>query len=83
MIRLGIAEARRELSRVVDEVASGHTRIVLTSRGRPKAVLISHDDFLRLTGESRRLIRLGGLWKGAPVVTEGDLRRLRAEMWGG
>lgn len=80
--RLSIAEARRDLSRVVNQVAFGHTPVVLTSRGRPKAVLVGHDDFLRLAGGSRRLIRLGGLWKGTPEVSEGDLKRLRAEMWG-
>lgn len=80
--RLSIAEARRELSKVVNEVAFGHKQVVLTSRGRPKAVLIGHDDFLRLAGGSRRLLRLGGLWKGTPEVTEGDLKRLRAAMWG-
>jgi prevent-host-death family protein len=54
MERLSIAEVRRDLSKVVNEVAFGRKRIVLTSRGRPKAVLIGHDEFLRMAGGSRR-----------------------------
>lgn len=82
MERLSIAEVRRDLSKVVNEVAFGRKQIVLTSRGRPKAVLIGHDEFLRMAGGSQRLVRLGGIWKGTPEVTEQDLKRLRAEMWG-
>lgn len=82
MERLSIAEVRRDLSKVVNEVAFGRKQIVLTSRGRPKAVLIGHDEFLRLVGGSQRHVKLGGIWKGTPEVTEQDLKRLRAEMWG-
>jgi len=81
MERLSIAEVRRDLSKVVNEVAFGRKQIVLTSRGRPKAVLIGHDEFLRLGGGSQRHVKLGGIWKGTPEVTEQDLKRLRAEMW--
>ena len=83
MERHSIVEVRRDLSKVVNEVALGRKQIVLTSRGRPKAVLIGHDEFLRMAGGSRRLVRLGGIWKGTPEVTEQDLKQLRAEMWGG
>ena len=45
-----IAEARAELSALVNKVAHGKERIVLTSRGRPKAALVSLED-LEALGE--------------------------------
>lgn len=83
MERVSIVEAKRDLSRLVNEAAFGHKPVVLTSRGRPKAVLVSHEDFLKLTkGSPPRILRLGGLWKGTTPVSEEELRRLRSEMWG-
>lgn len=83
MDRVSIVEAKRDLSRLVNEAAFGHKAVVVTSRGRPKAVLISHEDFLKLTkGSAPRIVRLGGLWKGTPPVSERELRKLRSEMWG-
>lgn len=32
--------------------------------------------------EPQRLIRLGGLWKDFPPITEEDIVEARAEMWG-
>lgn len=83
MESVGIAEAKRDLSRVVNKVAFGQTPVILTSRGRPKAVLIGHGEFLRLSGGApQKLIRLGGLWKGTPEVSERELREVRARVWG-
>ncbi len=83
MERVSIVDAKRELSRVVNKVAFGHEPVVLTSRGRPKAVLVGHEDFLRLTGgKVHNFIQLGGLWKGTPEVSGRDLRALRAQVWG-
>ncbi|MGQ0571344.1 MAG: type II toxin-antitoxin system Phd/YefM family antitoxin [Armatimonadota bacterium] len=79
---MSIVEAKRDLSRVVNRAAYGHEPIILTSRGRPKAVLLGHDDFLRLTGSSpRNVVRLGGLWQGTPSVSGKELRALRAQVW--
>ncbi len=39
-----IAEARADLSRYINRVAHGKERIVLTSRGKPKAALVSLED---------------------------------------
>lgn len=39
-----IAEARAELSALVNKVAHGKRRVILTSRGRPKAALVSLED---------------------------------------
>lgn len=46
--RASIAEARDKLSLLVNAVAHGHARIVLTSRGRPKAALVGLDDLAAL-----------------------------------
>jgi prevent-host-death family protein len=46
--RKSIAEARAELSSLVNVVAHGKERVVLTSRGRPKAALVGLDDLSAL-----------------------------------
>jgi prevent-host-death family protein len=43
-----IAEARGKLSLVVNAVAHGHERVLLTSRGRPKAALVGLADLAAL-----------------------------------
>jgi len=42
---------KRDISDLVNQVAYGGKRIVLTSRGKPKAALISIEDYERLKGE--------------------------------
>lgn len=44
MKSMGIAEAKRDISTLVNRVAFGGERIILTSRGKPKAALISITD---------------------------------------
>ncbi len=41
-------------------------------------------EFLRFKSEKepKKLIRLGGLWKDLPPVTEEDIAEARREMWG-
>jgi prevent-host-death family protein len=48
MIRVGIAEVKRSISTFVNRVAFGGERIILTSRGKPKAALISIEDLQKL-----------------------------------
>src|SRR5258705_13385217 len=45
---VSLAEARDRLSALVNDAAHGGQRIVLSSRGRPKAALIGMEDFERL-----------------------------------
>jgi prevent-host-death family protein len=42
---ISIGEVKRDISQLVNRVAYGGDRIVLTSRGKPKAVLISIADY--------------------------------------
>lgn len=46
--RASIAEARGKLSYLVNAVAHGRDRVLLTSRGRPKAAIVGLDDLAAL-----------------------------------
>jgi len=48
MDTVGIAEIKRSISTIVNRVAFGRERIVLTSRGKPKAALVSIEDLQKL-----------------------------------
>lgn len=48
MRQVSLAEARDRLSALVNDAAHGGQRIVLASRGRPKAALIGMEDLERL-----------------------------------
>jgi prevent-host-death family protein len=45
---VSIGKVKRDISELVNRVAYGGERIVLTSRGKPKAVIVSLDDYERL-----------------------------------
>lgn len=45
---VSIGRVKRDISELVNRVAYGGERIVLTSRGRPKAALVSIEDYERL-----------------------------------
>lgn len=81
---VSIAQAKRELSRLVNRAAYGHEVIILSSRGQPKAVLLGLEDYERLNAEGARgkIVKLGGLWKDSPEITEEDITQARHEMWG-
>lgn len=44
MKTLSLSEVKAKLSDLVDQVESRDERVVITRKGRPAAVLISHDD---------------------------------------
>ena len=46
--RVSIGQVKRDISELVNRVAYGGERIVLTSRGKPKAALVSIDDYAQL-----------------------------------
>jgi prevent-host-death family protein len=77
---VGIAEARRDLSAIINRVVYGGERIILTSRGRPKAAIISIEDLRKLeeiektAGDSARTKRKAALAM-AKTVREMSLRR--------
>lgn len=49
---VSIGQVKRDISDLVNRVAYGGERIVLTSRGRPKAALVSIEDYQRLQQEA-------------------------------
>jgi len=54
---VSIGQVKRDISELVNRVAFGGERIVLTSRGKPKAVLVSVQDYEaleKMTTEVRR-----------------------------
>ena len=46
--RVSIGQVKRDISELVNRVAYGDERVVLTSRGKPKAALVSIEDYERL-----------------------------------
>ncbi|MCP4416050.1 MAG: type II toxin-antitoxin system Phd/YefM family antitoxin [Chloroflexi bacterium] len=46
--QISIGQVKREISQLLNRVAFGHERIVLTSRGKPKAVIVSLEDYARI-----------------------------------
>ena len=48
---VSIGAVKRDISELVNRVAYGHERVVLTSRGKPKAALVSLEDLERLRQE--------------------------------
>ena len=46
--RVSIGTVKRDISELVNRVAYGGERIVLTSRGKPKAAIVSLEDYQRL-----------------------------------
>ncbi len=51
-VSIGLQALRRNLSRVIGEVAYGKRTYIIESYGRPTAVLISIDEYRRLTNAS-------------------------------
>ncbi|MCL4302825.1 MAG: type II toxin-antitoxin system Phd/YefM family antitoxin [Anaerolineae bacterium] len=49
--QVSIGQVKRDISDLVNRVAYRGERIVLTSRGKPKAVLVSVEDYERLKQE--------------------------------
>jgi prevent-host-death family protein len=48
MTTISIAEGKKDFSRLVQQTIQNNEEIVITRRGKPMAVLISHDQFQRL-----------------------------------
>ena len=46
--QVSIGQVKRDISDLVNRVAYGRERVVLTSRGKPKAVLIGIEEYQRL-----------------------------------
>ena len=62
--RVSVSELKRDLSEIINQAASGKKRIVITSRGKPKAAVVSIGDLRLLESlnqeEVRQARRLAG-----------------------
>jgi prevent-host-death family protein len=52
--RVSIGQVKRDISELVNRVSYAGERIILTSRGKPKAVLINIEDYERLLKSENR-----------------------------
>jgi prevent-host-death family protein len=50
---VSIGEVKRDISELVNRVAYGGERILLTSRGKPKAALVSVEDYEQLQAQEK------------------------------
>jgi prevent-host-death family protein len=65
-IQVSIGQVKRDISELVNRVAYGGERIVLTSRGKPKAVIVSVDDYERIRqAEDNRAMEAWTRWLAA------------------
>ncbi len=87
-LEVSIGQVKRDISELVNRVAYGGERIVLTSRGKPKAVLVSLSDYDQILAQrTKRFAAVRSLREAAPdlpqeVVEEEvaeAVKRVRAE----
>ena len=57
-VRVSIGQVKRDISTLVNRVAFGGERVILTSRGKPKAAIVSMEDYERLAGAEDAAIRI-------------------------
>jgi len=61
--RISIGQVKRDISELVNRVAYAGERIVLTSRGKPKAAIVSMEDYRRLEGSrTERVLERWRTW---------------------
>ena len=48
MIRVSVSEVKADFSKYLNQAAYGHERVVITSRGKPKAILLGIEEMKRL-----------------------------------
>jgi len=55
---VSIAQAKRKLSNLINRVCYAGERIILTSQGKPRAALISMEDYQRLKNSQSRVTNI-------------------------
>lgn len=80
MRMIGLDEARKNLSKIVQEANTGKTRYVLSTRGKPKAIVMGVEDFLRNVLKRDRLsviaeIQLEAKAKGLDKLTMREINK--------
>ena len=78
-IQVSMTDLRQKLGDLVNRVAYGGERIVLISRGEPRAVIIGIDDLRRL--EQLGAGQVAGSDRYTRVLAEARLLRERIQRW--
>ena len=72
--QVSIGELKRDLSGIINRAAYGGERIVIVSRGKPKAAMISIEDLHLLQGmsgeEAQRITRIAALEVARAIRSE-------------
>ena len=53
MIEVSVSEVKADFSKYINQAAYGHERVVITSRGKPKAILVGIEEMKRLEALER------------------------------
>ena len=69
-IQVSIGQVKRDISELINRVAYQGERVVLTSRGRPKAVLVSLEDYARLQEAEKSLASRASWLADAQALAE-------------
>ncbi len=77
-VQVSIGQVKRDISDLVNRVAYRNDRIVLTSRGKPKAVLISVEDYERLkSGSTEGAVSRWEAWLAASRALDAQILERR------
>ena len=77
--QISIGQIKRDVSELVNRVAYAGERIILTSRGKPKAALISMADYERLTQIDHKQSDIQ-VWLTQTQKFSDKIRKRRGEM---
>jgi len=79
-LEVSIGQVKRDISELVNRVAYGGERIVLTSRGKPKAVLVSVSDYEQILAQRKnRFAVVRELRQAAPDLPQEEVEKEVAE----
>jgi len=75
-LEASIGKVKRDISELVNRVAYGGERVILTSRGKPKAVLISVADYEQLISQRKaRFAVVSEMREAAPDLPEENIEQ--------
>jgi prevent-host-death family protein len=83
MDSVGIAEVKDGISAIINRVAFGGERIVLTSRGKPKAALVSMEDLQALESLGKATHPLSRAQRSAALTMAQTVRKMTLTRRGG
>lgn len=78
-LEVSIGKVKRDISDLVNRVAYQGERIILTSRGKPKAVLVSLQDYSRIQESNTGGTGRSGWLAGAAALAESIRQRRGGE----